>query len=117
MVENRTMSEVEMDRLSEEAQDVALAASEFVPKHESWGFESYGDASGGIGGGVGGFLWFDSREALPGEQLADRHVSSALHCSVPATQRHSDAGEQVLQQHSCPHSQLNVPTQARPWPG
>lgn len=31
------------------------------PELNSWGLFSYGDAPGGLGGGVGGFLWFPTR--------------------------------------------------------
>ncbi len=43
------------------------AWSEF-PAHDpvdsSWGFFSYGDACGAIGGGMGAFLWFPDQEKL-----------------------------------------------------
>lgn len=48
----------------EEAQRVAIEANEMEPTMETWGFEAYGDAPGGIGGGVGGFVWFNSKEEL-----------------------------------------------------
>jgi hypothetical protein len=58
------MTEEEWDRLSQEAETVAYAASCLHPENGSWGIESYGDAPAGIGGGMGGFLWFESREEL-----------------------------------------------------
>ena len=35
-----------------------------APDGNAWGFFSYGDACGAIGGGVGMFTWFDSRAEL-----------------------------------------------------
>ena len=34
------------------------------PESNSWGFFSYGDAPGGIGGGVGTFVWFPTRDEM-----------------------------------------------------
>ena len=48
----------------QEAREVAARAQGLEPEIETWGMESYGDASGVMGGGVGGFLWFESREEL-----------------------------------------------------
>ncbi len=35
-----------------------------APGSNSWGFFSYGDAPGGIGGGVGTFVWFPTRDEM-----------------------------------------------------
>lgn len=43
----------------------------------TWGMFTYGDAPGGIGGGVGGFIWFTSKD----EML--RFVADVLPCSPP----------------------------------
>jgi len=53
-----------LDELYEEAQQAGETASEREPTPQSWGFECYGDAAGGIGGGVGGFVWFTTRAEL-----------------------------------------------------
>lgn len=64
MSEPDLMVEDEWQALQEEANEVAMVASELEPGLEYWGFESYGDAPAAIGGGVGGFLWFADREQL-----------------------------------------------------
>jgi len=59
-----TEQEAMIERLVEEAQQQGSAGSEFEPTDETWGFFSYGDAPPAIGGGIGSFLWFSSREEL-----------------------------------------------------
>jgi hypothetical protein len=58
------INESQEERLYAEAEDVAQRAFSHMPTEETWGIESYGDAPGGIGGGVGGFLWFDTLAEL-----------------------------------------------------
>lgn len=48
-----------------------------APDGNAWGFFSYGDACGAIGGGVGMFTWFDSRAELL------EFIASTLPCSPP----------------------------------
>jgi hypothetical protein len=60
---------VSSDRIDEEARaeeaiTAAQAAHEREPSDDTWGFEAYGDAPGGIGGGAGGFLWFSARQEV-----------------------------------------------------
>ena len=38
------------------------AASAREPEETDYGFYAYGDAPGGIGGGIGAFLWFESED-------------------------------------------------------
>ncbi len=59
-----TVSDDEAEALAAEAMNVAEAAWHETPDADWWGFESYGDAPAGIGGGVGGFSWFREREAM-----------------------------------------------------
>jgi hypothetical protein len=54
------------------------AAIDRTPTRSDWGIESYGDAPAVMGGGVGGFLWFASREEL------FRFVADALLTLHPA---------------------------------
>ena len=35
-----------------------------IPESSTWGVLTYGDAPGGIGGGVPGFLWFPAKEDM-----------------------------------------------------
>ena len=46
------------------APSAAELASERRSHRGDWGVESYADTSPAIGGGFGGFLWFESRDAL-----------------------------------------------------
>jgi hypothetical protein len=46
--------------LGEQAQSVLMASAENNPTSHGFGFFTYGDAPGGIGGGVGAFQWFAS---------------------------------------------------------
>lgn len=57
------MDEATWYALKQEAEDVAMATLDHQPTRESWGIESYGDAPAGIGGGIGGFLWFADRKS------------------------------------------------------
>jgi hypothetical protein len=50
--------------IEERLQQVADHAHAFVPTEEDWGFYGYSDASPDGGGGVGGFLWFHTREEM-----------------------------------------------------
>jgi hypothetical protein len=58
------MDDDEYERRTEAASKAAAAAHDQVPESGFWGFESYGDAPGAMGGGVGGFLWFTTRDAM-----------------------------------------------------
>ena len=52
------------ESMGEAAMVAASRGYDREPIPEDWGFESYGDASPAIGGGVGGFTWFESKQAL-----------------------------------------------------
>lgn len=52
------------EKLGAEAQLVGERALTHTPTEDAWGIESYGDAPGGIGGGEGAFLWFDTQGEL-----------------------------------------------------
>ena len=52
----------EFQHLVDEVEDKILKNIERIPENSTWGFYSYGDAPGGIGGGSGCFLWFESKE-------------------------------------------------------
>lgn len=64
MMEPWTVSEEEYERRTEQAREVGWAAAAKSPGEKSWGFFSYGDAPGAIGGGVGQFQWYESREEM-----------------------------------------------------
>jgi hypothetical protein len=48
----------------QEMQEIAEQAHTFKPKAETWGFFAHSDGPADTGGGVGGFLWFASREQM-----------------------------------------------------
>lgn len=48
----------------EEVTAAFKSSFEFQPSGESWGLFAYDDGPGGIGGGVGGFSWFESEQAV-----------------------------------------------------
>lgn len=50
--------------LADQANALAQVSAEHDPQTHTWGMFSWGDAPGGIGGGVGCFQWFDSCEDL-----------------------------------------------------
>lgn len=77
------MSDEELEKRSEVAKDVAQAASEHPPDSGTWGIYTYGDGPGGIGGGVGSFLWFESDTAL--FEFVSTHL--AHFAPVPITSR------------------------------
>lgn len=52
------------DVRTERAQEAGQEANERDPREHPFGFYSYGDAPGAIGGGVGAFLWFPTRDSL-----------------------------------------------------
>jgi hypothetical protein len=54
----------EYDVRTERAQAAGNEAQDRDPREHPFGFYSYGDAAGAIGGGVGAFLWFPTRESL-----------------------------------------------------
>ena len=64
--------------LTEQAQAVVERTIGRDPQKHPWGLFFWGDAPGGIGGGVGCFQWFDSREELLAF-VSD--YSPALYCS------------------------------------
>lgn len=64
MASEGPMTEEDLQARRDEAQEIAEEASAADPSSAPWGLEAYGDAPGGIGGGVGGFLWFETREAM-----------------------------------------------------
>lgn len=59
-----SMSQEEYEERAEMALQATQAAANLWPSESSWGAFIYGDAPGGIGGGIGSFCWFDRREQL-----------------------------------------------------
>jgi hypothetical protein len=62
--EEWTISEQEYLEREEATQRASEVADVRIPEPSSWGFFSYGDAPGAIGGGVGSFLWVDDEADL-----------------------------------------------------
>jgi hypothetical protein len=58
------MSDQDIDKLVEQAEQNWQGITHGNPNGKKWGFFSYGDAPPAMGGGVGGFLWFDDRDAM-----------------------------------------------------
>lgn len=58
------MTDEEYDAICEQADKLWLEAHDEKPNDSFWGMYSYGDAPGGIGGGVGSFVWFPSEDLL-----------------------------------------------------
>jgi hypothetical protein len=50
--------------LCEEASQLAEASMQRDPRHASWGMYAWGDAPAAIGGGMGAFQWFATRQEL-----------------------------------------------------
>ena len=64
MMEPWTINMEEYERRTKQAGEVAWTAEDEPPTKKSWGFFSYGDAPAGIGGGIGQFQWYKSREEM-----------------------------------------------------
>ena len=58
------MSDQDIDKLVEQAEQNWQGITHGNPNGKKWGFFSYGDASPAIGGGVGSFAWFDDRDTM-----------------------------------------------------
>jgi len=56
--------QIDIDQLVDAANACWEDDSLRTPTNKSWGFYAYGDAPGGIGGGVGMFCWFDGRAPM-----------------------------------------------------
>jgi len=66
MGEQWTLDKDEVDRRGEEAARILHEGYTAKPDDQDWGMYTYGDASGAMGGGVGAFVWFRSRDELMG---------------------------------------------------
>ncbi|NLS90879.1 MAG: hypothetical protein GXX96_01660 [Planctomycetaceae bacterium] len=64
MSEKSSISREEYEERAEKALQATQVASDLWPSQGSWGAFIYGDAPGGIGGGLGCFCWFDRKEQL-----------------------------------------------------
>ena len=58
------MSDDNFQARIEQAETNWQSAAQGNPGDNTWGFFSYGDAPGGIGGGVGTFIWFPNRNEM-----------------------------------------------------
>tara|TARA_B110000263_G_C15194992_1_gene457872 strand:- start:217 stop:741 length:525 start_codon:yes stop_codon:yes gene_type:complete len=59
------ISDDKFDSLANESeQKYIIEYSYAIPESSTWGVLTYGDAPGGIGGGVPGFLWFPAKEDM-----------------------------------------------------
>ena len=58
------MSDDNLQARIEQAEENWQSAAQGNPGDNNWGFFSYGDAPGGIGGGVGMFIWFPDRTEM-----------------------------------------------------
>lgn len=54
----------EYERLAQDAAMAAAAAADREPEPANWGLYSFDDGPPCIGGGVGGFVWFETRDEL-----------------------------------------------------
>lgn len=64
MSEEWTISDAEYERRTKQAQVAAAEGAGREPSPQTGGFFSYGDAPGGIGGGIGCFMWFETPDEL-----------------------------------------------------
>jgi hypothetical protein len=64
MTEEKTLTDEEDQALTEKAHQAVSSAIDKVLNPEVWGVEYYGDAPGGMGGGIPAFFWCDSREEM-----------------------------------------------------
>ncbi|WP_404296465.1 hypothetical protein [Halomonas sp.] len=53
-----------IEQRMEQAQEALEECTAFPPEESDWGLFSYGDAPAGIGGGVGVFCWFATRDEM-----------------------------------------------------
>jgi hypothetical protein len=58
------MSDDDLQSRIEQAETNWQSVAQGNPGDNTWGFFSYGDAPGGIGGGVGMFIWFPDRNEM-----------------------------------------------------
>jgi hypothetical protein len=58
------MKNDDLDQLIARAEENCTNAVQGNPQSCEFGFYSYGDAPGGIGGGTGCFVWFENRDAM-----------------------------------------------------